>query len=154
MALDPSPRHGDTTVPPPPVNADCDHEHERPLVLLVDDFEDALAIYALYLDQCGYRVVIARNGDEAVKAARVHRPRLILLDLRMPVMSGTEALRILRDDPSFGEVPIVALTAHALEGERAQALAAGFDRVISKPCLPDELVAVVRDYLPAQAAAS
>ena len=154
MALDPSPRRGDRTAPPPPVNAECDHEHERPLVLLVDDFEDALAIYALYLDQCGYRVVMARNGDEAVKAAQVHRPRLILLDLQMPVMSGTEALRILRDDPSFAEVPIVALTAHALDGERVQALAAGFDRVICKPCLPDELVGIVRHYLPAQAAAS
>ena len=153
MALDQSPRHGDTTVPPP-VNADCDHDHDRPLILLVDDFEDALAIYALYLDQCGYRVIVARNGDEAVTAARVHRPRLILLDLRMPVMSGTEALRVLRNDPSFGEVPIVALTAHALDSERVQALAAGFDQVISKPCLPDELVAVVRDYLPAQATPS
>ena len=121
---------------------------DRPLILLVDDFEDALAIYSTYLDYCGYRVVVARNGEEAVVAARVHRPGLILMDLRMPVMSGTEAMRTLRGDPAASGIPIVALTAHALEGERREAFAAGFDHVISKPCLPDELVRIVRGFLP------
>jgi CheY-like chemotaxis protein len=121
---------------------------DRPLILLVDDFEDALAIYGQYLDHCGYRIVVARNGEEAIQAAELHRPQLILLDLRMPVMSGTDALRHMRSDPALAGVPVIALTAHALEGERLEALAAGFDDVISKPCLPNELFDIVRRVLP------
>lgn len=129
--------------------SDCDGP-DRPLILLVDDFEDALAIYGQYLDHCGYRVVVARNGEEAIKAAEIHRPQLILLDLRMPVMSGTAALRIIRSDPTLAGVPVIALTAHALDGERRDALAAGFDDVISKPCLPNELLSIVRGFVPAE----
>lgn len=131
------------------MSLECDGPN-RPLILLVDDFEDALAIYGEYLDRCGYRVVVARDGEEAVTAARVHRPQLVLLDLRMPIMSGTEALQIMRSDPALEGIPMVALTSHALDEERRKAKAAGFDRVISKPCLPDELLEVVRAFLPAQ----
>lgn len=93
-----------------------------------------------YLTYRGYQVILARNGEEAIAQARLHRPDVILLDIRMPVMTGTDALRVLRADPSFQRVPIIALTAHALEGERRAALAAGFDELIPKPCLPDQLV--------------
>jgi two-component system, cell cycle response regulator DivK len=138
----------DSTTSSVPSAAPCDGVFDRPLILLVDDFEDALAIYHQYLDHCGYRVVVARHGGEAITAAQVHRPQLILMDLRMPVMSGTDAMRALRADPAVSGIPIIALTAHALDGERTEALAAGFDSVISKPCLPDELVQIVRRYLP------
>ena len=121
----------------------------RPLILLVDDFEDALAIYGQYLDFRGYRVVVARNGEEAIAEARSHRPDLILLDIRMPGMSGIDALRVLRSDPALTETPIVALTAQALDSERVVALAAGFDEVVSKPCLPNELVDLIERLLPA-----
>ena len=117
------------------------------LILLVDDFEDALTIYGEYLEYRGYRVVVARDGEEAVLHARLHDPDLILLDLRMPRMSGTEALRVLRSDSRFAATPIIALTAHGLENERVQALAAGFDQVVSKPCLPDDLVRIVERHL-------
>lgn len=123
---------------------------DRPVILLVDDFEDALAIYGQYLDHCGYRIVVARNGAEAVRAAETHRPQLILLDLRMPVMSGTDALRRIRGDATLADVPIIALTAHALEGERLEALSAGFDDVVSKPCLPNDLFDIVRRFLPVE----
>jgi len=109
-------------------------------VLLVDDFEDGLEMYREYLTYRGYHVVVARNGEEAIDQARAHRPDVILLDIRMPGMTGTEAMRVLRCDPSIRRVPIIALTAHALDGERLAALAAGFDELISKPCLPDQLV--------------
>ena len=112
---------------------------DGPLILLVDDFEDALDIYRDYLSFRGYRVIVARDGAEAVALARERRPDLILLDLRMPVLSGLEAVRLLRADRSFDACPVVALTAHALEDERLEALRAGFDEVIAKPCLPDEL---------------
>jgi CheY-like chemotaxis protein len=121
----------------------------RRSILLVDDFEDALDMYQEYLTYRGYHVVVARNGEEAIVQARLHRPDVILLDIRMSVMTGTDAMRVLRSDPSFQRVPIIALTAHALDGERTAALAAGFDELIPKPCLPDQLVLAVERILEA-----
>lgn len=117
------------------------------LILLVDDFEDALDIYGQYLTRRGHRVVIARNGPEAVQSAHAHRPDIILLDLAMPSISGIDVVRTLRADRTFAKRPIVALTARALEGERLEALRAGFDEVIPKPCLPDELADSVQRML-------
>lgn len=116
-------------------------------ILLVDDFEDGLEMYEEYLTYRGYRVLLARNGEEAIVQARVHRPDVILLDIRMPGMTGTDAMRVLRSDPAFRRIPIVALTAHALDGERVAALAAGFDECIPKPCLPDQLALAVERIL-------
>jgi len=116
-------------------------------ILLVDDFEDGLDLYQEYLTYRGYRVIVARNGEEAVAQARAHSPDLIMMDIRMPRMTGSDAVRILRTDPSFRRVPIIALTAHAMEDERVAALAAGFDDLIAKPCLPDQLVLAVERIL-------
>jgi CheY-like chemotaxis protein len=118
-------------------------------ILLVDDFEDGLDLYREYLTYRGYRVVVARNGEEAIAQARAHRPELIMMDIRMPVMTGADAMRILRSDPSLWRIPIIALTAHAMEDERVDALAAGFDELIAKPCLPDQLVLAVERILAA-----
>jgi CheY-like chemotaxis protein len=118
-------------------------------ILLVDDFEDGLEMYQEYLTYRGYQVVVARNGEEAIAQAHAHRPDVILLDIRMPEMSGTEAVRLLRRDASFARIPIIALTAHALEDERRDALAAGFDELIPKPCLPDQLALAVERILAA-----
>lgn len=104
-------------------------------------------MYQEYLTYRGYQVVVARSGEEAILQARLHRPDVILLDIRMPGMTGTDALRALRSDPSFQYIPIVALTAHALEGERVAALSAGFDDLIPKPCLPDQLAIAVERIL-------
>lgn len=117
------------------------------LILLVDDFEDALDIYGQYLTHRGHRVVVARSGAEAVESARRHRPDLILLDVSMPGLNGMDVLRILRADKRFATSPIVALTARALDSERDEALQAGFDEVIAKPCLPDDLAASVQRLL-------
>jgi CheY-like chemotaxis protein len=116
-------------------------------ILLVDDFEDGLEMYAEYLTFRGYRVIAARNGSEAIHLARLHRPDVILLDIRMPGMTGTDVLRTLRSDRSFAGVPIIALTAHALDKERVEALDAGFDDLIPKPCIPDQLVLAVERIL-------
>ena len=119
----------------------------KPSILLVDDFEDGLEMYEEYLTYRGFHVIVARNGDEAIAQARLHRPDVILLDLRMPGMTGTEAMRILRADHSFVNTPVIALTAHALDRERRLALDAGFDEFIAKPCLPDALVTAVERIL-------
>ena len=122
------------------------------LILLVDDYEDALDIYREYLVYRGYRVIVARNGREAIDMAERHRPDLILLDLRMPGLSGLEVIKVLRRDRGMQQCPIVALTAHALDAERVEALRAGFDEVIAKPCLPDELAEAVGRILGSKAA--
>ena len=112
-------------------------------ILIVDDFEDALEIYRDYLTFKGFRVLVASSGEDAIAIALRERPSLIFMDLRMPKMTGVQAMRILRCDPGFAKVPIVAFTAHALEDERVAALAEGFDDVLAKPCNPDDLIAAV-----------
>jgi two-component system cell cycle response regulator DivK len=119
-----------------------------PLILLVDDYVDGREMYAEYLTFRGYRVVTADSGVDAVRVATLpDRPSLILMDIRMPNLDGTAAMKVLRQDRGFASVPIVALTAQALEDERASALLAGFDGVIAKPCFPDELVERIQHYL-------
>jgi two-component system, cell cycle response regulator DivK len=118
-----------------------------PLILIVDDFEDALDIYREYLSFKGFRVATASSGLEAITTALTERPALILMDLRMAHMTGAEAMHALRADPDFQAVPIIAFTAHALDEERRAALQAGFDDLIPKPCLPDELLAAVNRLL-------
>jgi CheY-like chemotaxis protein len=115
----------------------------KPVILLADDFEDARDIYGSYLTLHGYDVVLAVNGPETVAHASARRPDMILLDLRMPGIGGIEALRQLRTNSTLDRVPIIAFTAHALEDERLNALRHGFDDVLAKPCLPDELVAFI-----------
>ena len=126
-------------------------EPDTPLVLIVDDYEDALHVYQQYLVFKGYRVITASCGAEAIAVARTHQPALIFMDLRMPRMDGTEAMRQLRRDPGFVSVPIVALTAHAHREEQERALSSGFDAVITKPCLPDELVVAIDQLLATRA---
>jgi CheY-like chemotaxis protein len=114
-----------------------------PLILIVDDFDDARELYEEYLTFKGYRVATANSGVRAIEIARAQRPAVILMDLRMPGINGIDAMKTLRTDPAFNHVPIVAFTAHALDGEKLIALAEGFDEVIAKPCLPDELAEAV-----------
>src|SRR4051794_27740757 len=120
---------------------------ESPLILLVDGFDDAREMYSEYLTFRGYRVVTAASGEEALTLAHMERPALILMDLRMWGMDGTAAMRSLRAEPEFVGVPIVAFTAHAMRAEQDAAMLAGFDAVISKPCLPDDLVRRIEPFL-------
>ncbi len=119
----------------------------HPLILVVDDFDDALEMYAEWLTFKGYTVVTARNGEEAIEKARADRPAVIFMDIRMHGMTGTVAMRLLKAEPQFACVPIIALTAHALAAERAAAMAAGFDDVVSKPVLLDDLVVAIEQAL-------
>ena len=121
---------------------------DHPLVLLVDDYRDGREMYAEYLTFCGFRVATASSGAQAVAlASGPERPAVILMDLEMSGMSGADALRALRANPALIRVPILALTAHAMSAERETAIRDGFDDVIPKPCLPDELVAIIDRYL-------
>jgi CheY-like chemotaxis protein len=123
-------------------------EH-RPLILVVDDYQDAREMYAEYLQYSGFRVAEAKNGNEAVAQARSLRPDLILMDLSLPGMDGWEATRVLKADEATRHIPIVALTGHALAGASEGARKAGCDSFVTKPCLPDDLVVEVKRMLDA-----
>ena len=118
-----------------------------PLILVVDDYQDAREMYAEYLQYSGFRVAEARNGNEAVTQARSLKPDLILMDLSLPGMDGWEATRVLKADDETRHIPIVALTGHALAGASEGARKAGCDSFVTKPCLPDDLVVEVRRML-------
>jgi len=122
-------------------------EHDAPLILVVDDYQDAREMYAEYLQFSGFRVAEARNGNEAVTQAFSLRPDLILMDLSLPGMDGWEATRVLKADDRTRHIPVVALTGHALAGASEGARKAGCDSFVTKPCLPDDLVVEVRRML-------
>jgi CheY-like chemotaxis protein len=118
-----------------------------PLILLVDDFQDNREMYAMFLDHTGYRVAEAANGYEALDQAFALLPDLIVMDLSLPGLDGWEATRRLKADARTRHIPVVALTSHALEGFSEGARAAGCDAFVTKPCLPDQLVAEIRRQL-------
>ena len=122
-------------------------DQKSPLILVVDDYQDAREMYAEYLQFSGFRVAEAKNGNEAVEQALALKPALILMDLSLPGMDGWEATRRLKADETTRHIPIVALTGHALAGASEGAKKAGCDSFVTKPCLPDDLVVEVRRML-------
>ncbi len=120
---------------------------QEPLVLVVEDYEDAREMYAAYLKFSGYRVAEAADGVEAIAQAQELIPDIILMDLALPKMDGWEATRRLKKDERTRDIPIVALTGHALAGHAEGARQAGCDAFITKPCLPDALVAEIKRVL-------
>jgi two-component system, cell cycle response regulator DivK len=119
----------------------------QPLVLVVDDFQDNREMYAEYLAYCGFRVIEARNGKEAIEQAFSQNPNVIVMDLSLPVMDGWEATRRLKADGRTRSIPVIALTGHALSGHSKGALDAGCDAFVAKPCLPDQLVLEIQRML-------
>lgn len=118
-----------------------------PLVLVVDDFQDNREMFAEYLSFSGFRVAEAATGREALDRAFELIPDLILMDLSLPEIDGWEATRCLKNDPRTRQIPIVALTGHALAGHSREARDAGCDAFLTKPCLPDALVLEIRRVL-------
>jgi len=118
-----------------------------PLVLVVEDYQDAREMYAAYLQFSGYRVAEATNGIEAIEKANQLMPDIILMDLALPKMDGWEATRRLKLAEQTRHIPIVALTGHALAGHAEGARQAGCDAFVTKPCLPDALVAEIKRML-------
>ena len=128
------------------------HRRNRPddqpdLILLVDDYQDGREMYADSLRFAGYRTLEASSGPEALQLAFDRQPGLILMDLSLPGIDGWEVTARLKKDTRTRHIPIVALTAHALQEERERAERAGCDAFVAKPCLPEELLAQVQRLL-------
>jgi CheY-like chemotaxis protein len=102
-------------------------------VLLVEDNYDNFEMVRFLLERADYTVIGAHNGREAVNAAREHKPDVILMDLSLPELDGWEAAHEIKNDPDIAHIPLIALTAHTLPGDRKKALESGFDNYISKP---------------------
>lgn len=111
-----------------------------PVILVAEDNEASINSLASYLTAKGYQLLVAKNGIEAVKLAISERPDMILMDIQMPGMDGLEATQLIRQNPDLERVPILALTALAMEGDRDRCLAAGATDYLSKPVKLRELV--------------
>lgn len=117
-------------------------------ILVVEDNEDNLTVLCDELEYVGYEVISAANGEEAIEKTFTERPDLILMDISIPVIDGWEVTRRLKTDPKTENIPIIALTAHAMAGDAEKAKAAGCDGYIAKPCTPDEVAAKVGHFFP------
>ena len=104
-----------------------------PRLLLVEDNEESRDGLSRHLLRRGYEVVTALDGRQGLEAARAGAPDLILMDMSLPILDGWEATRQLKADPQTRHIPVIALTAHAMAGDREKALAAGCDEYDTKP---------------------
>ena len=120
-------------------------------LLYVEDNEDNLYMLQLWFDVLGgYEILSARDGVAGIAMAAAERPDLILMDLNLPEIDGWEATRRLKTDPATRDIPIIALSAHAMAGDREKALATGCDDFDTKPVEFDRLLAKVEQALAAK----
>jgi two-component system, cell cycle response regulator DivK len=117
-------------------------------VLCIEDNEDNAYMLKMRLELLGdFEVLTAEDGEKGCEMAAAERPDIILMDLEMPVVDGWEATRRLKVNPQTRDIPVIALSAHALAGEREKALAAGCNEFDTKPIEFDRLIATVRRLL-------
>ncbi len=115
-------------------------------ILVVEDNEKNMKLFRDVLAATGYRTLEATTGSEAIDLASEHTPDLVLMDIQLPDLDGVQALRRLRADERTAGIPVLALTAQAMRGDRERFLAAGFDGYLSKPVDVRELIGTVREH--------
>ena len=120
-------------------------------ILLVEDNEENRDMLSRRLTRRGYKVVIAMDGEQGVTMAQSEVPDLILMDMNLPVLDGSEATRQLRAAPATRSIPIIALTAHAMSGDREKALEAGCDDYDTKPIELERLLGKIEVLLKKEA---
>lgn len=120
---------------------------EPPLILIVEDNELNINTISSYLTVKGYRPIVAQDGESALKLAQKHYPDLILMDIQMPGMDGLEAISRIREHPQLTKIPIVALTALAMEGDRDKCLSAGANDYLTKPVKLKQLNQTIQQWL-------
>jgi two-component system cell cycle response regulator DivK len=115
-------------------------------ILVVEDNEKNMKLFRDVLESTGYYTLEATTGSRAVELATERLPDLVLMDIRLPDIGGVEALGRLRADERTVDIPVLAVTAQAMDGDRERFLAAGFDGYLSKPVEISELVAAVKQH--------
>ncbi|MEY2978859.1 MAG: hypothetical protein RLZZ435_2998 [Cyanobacteriota bacterium] len=131
----------------PPEQSEAPPEGDCPLILLAEDNEANIETFSRYLIYNGFRVVTALNGQEALHLAEQEKPDCILMDMQMPVMDGFEAMQTLRRNEQFNDVPIIALTALAMAGDREKCLEAGANDYLEKPVYLKTIVSTIEGLL-------
>jgi CheY-like chemotaxis protein len=109
-------------------------------VVVIDDEEDSLMVAEIILTEYGANLFTASNGAMGLDVVRQVRPRFVISDVSMPVMDGWGFIHALRHDPELYEIPAIALTAHAMIGDRERAVEAGFHNYLSKPLTPETFI--------------
>jgi len=120
-------------------------------ILIVEDNRRSMLLIRDLLQIHGFRTLEAFDGEEGIARAKAERPDLILMDIQLPGMDGLTAVRLLRQDPVTAGIPVVALTAHAMKGDRERALKAGCNGYIAKPIDTRRFLAQVQAFLPGAA---
>jgi len=118
-------------------------------ILVVEDQKDNMQILRDLLTSAGYEMIEAEDGEEGVRAAAVERPDLIVMDIQLPLLDGYEATRRIKSDPALRAIPIIVVTSYALSGDEDKARAAGCDDYVPKPYSPRQLLAKIKEHLPA-----
>ena len=116
-------------------------------ILIIEDNEQNLYLVTFLLEKHGYEVVAARNGPDGIRLAEEIKPALILLDIQLPDMDGFEVLDRLREKSILSRVPIVAVTSHAMAGDRESIMKAGCTGYIKKPINPDTFLTELEQFL-------
>lgn len=118
-------------------------------ILIIEDDEASRELVKYLLETAGYDTLDAEDGCRGVELALAARPNLVICDLQLPGMNGYEVMRCLREDARWHPVPLIAVTAFSMAGDRETALAAGFDEHITKPIFPETFVGQIERFLPA-----
>ncbi len=131
--------------------AEMPNEQGRParshLVLVAEDNQESYEMIAEYLETMGFQVRHARDGEEALSMAKETSPDVILMDIQMPVMDGLEATRRIKADPALSSIPVIALTALAMRGDRERCLEAGADAYLSKPVSLKKMIGAISERI-------
>lgn len=130
-----------------PAATDAHATARSPLILLAEDNPANISTIVSYLEAKGYHVLLARNGQEAVELTQAESPDLILMDIQMPGMDGIEAMQQIRRDSRLVHIPIIALTALVMKGDRERCLEAGANDYLSKPVKLKQLAAMIHQFL-------
>jgi signal transduction histidine kinase/ActR/RegA family two-component response regulator len=121
--------------------------NSQTLILLAEDNETNSSTFSSYLTAKGYRTIVVKNGQEAINLLQHETPHLILMDIQMPEMNGIEAIKLIRQNPQTAKIPIIALTALAMKGDKEECLAAGADNYLAKPVRLKELNSTIQKWL-------
>jgi two-component system CheB/CheR fusion protein len=122
------------------------HQREVPLILIVEDHHDTCQMYAEFLG-IGFQVLTAANGEKALEVVRAQPPDLLITDLSLPGIDGFELIALVRQDPVLRGIPIICLSGYSGDVIEQRARAAGSDRVLLKPCMPDKLAQVAAEVI-------
>ena len=117
------------------------------IILIVDDNQDSRELVMKVLGGKGYKLIEALDGEDALAQVQVERPDLILMDISLPKIDGHEVTRRLKSQAEYKEIPIIALTAHAMKGDKEKALASGCNGYIPKPIDVREIPIIIKDFL-------